>query len=111
MQIQNLTFEGLIGAAAIILLLIGIYNTIMTAIKNAREEKKRRTQPVNTLEDTVKDHTEKLKKDHERLTDLEDGNRVLMRAMMALLSHEINGNSDDKLKASLDEIQQYLIGK
>lgn len=111
MQIQTLTFEQLVGAAAVILLMIGIYNTIMTAIKNAREEKKRRSQPVNTLEDTVKNHDEKLKRNHERLNELEDSNRVIMRALMALLSHEINGNSDDKLKASLDEIQKFLIEK
>lgn len=111
MQIQTLTFEQIVWAAAVILLMIGIYNTIITAIKNAREEKKRRDQPVSTLEDTMNDHSEKLKKDHKRLTDLEDGNRVIMRALMALLSHEINGNSDEKLKESLDEIQQYLIGK
>ena len=111
MQIQTLTFEQLVGTVAVILLLVGIYNTVMTAIKNAREEKKRRTQPVNTLEHTVDEHEAKLKRDHERLTDLEDSNRVIMRALMALLSHEINGNSDEKLKASLDEIQQYLIGK
>jgi hypothetical protein len=34
-----------------------------------------------------------------------------MRAVMALLSHEISGNSDDKLKASLEEIQKHLIEK
>ena len=34
-----------------------------------------------------------------------------MRALMALMSHEINGNSDDKLKQSYDEIQTYLIGR
>ena len=111
MQIQTLTFEQLLVAIAVILLLIDIYNKIMTAVKNAREEKKRRSQPVNTLEDTVKDHDEKLKRDHERLNELEDSNRVIMRALMALLSHEINGNSDDKLKASLDEIQKFLIEK
>lgn len=111
MQIQTLTFEQLVVAIAVILLLIDIYNKIMTAVKNAREEKKRRSQPVNTLEDTVKDHDEKLKRDHERLNELEDSNRVIMRALMALLSHEINGNSDDKLKASLDEIQKFLIEK
>lgn len=111
MQIQTLTFEQILVAIAVILLLVDIYNKIMTAVKNAREEKKRRNQPVNTLEDTVKDHTAKLKKDHERLTELEDSNRVIMRALMALLSHEISGNSDEKLKASLDEIQKFLIEK
>ena len=55
MQIQTLTFEQLLVAIAVILLLIDIYNKIMTAVKNAREEKKRRSQPVNTLEDTVND--------------------------------------------------------
>lgn len=111
MQIQTLTFEQLVGAAAVILLMIGIYNTIMTAIKNAREEKKRRNQPVNTLEDTVKDHTEKLKNDHERLTDLEKAIRILMRSQIAQLDHEISGNSIEKLKDSRNEIQQYLIDK
>jgi len=111
MQIQTLTFEQLVGAAAVILLMIGIYNTIMTAIKNAREEKKRRNQPVNTLEDTVKDHTEKLKNDHERLTDLEKAIRILMRSQIAQLDHEISGNSIEKLKDSRAEIQQYLIDK
>ena len=48
---------------------------------------------------------------HERLNELEDSNRVIMRALMALLSHEISGNSDEKLKASLDEIQKFLIEK
>ena len=50
MQIQTLTFEQLIGTVAVILLMIGVYNTVMSAIKTAREEKKRRDAPVNTLE-------------------------------------------------------------
>lgn len=111
MQIQALTFEQLVGAAAVILLLIGIYNTCMTALKNWREEKKRMNAPVNTLESTVAEHGDKLDKDHIRLTELEESNRIIMRALMAMLSHEINGNSDDKLRASFDEIQQYLIDR
>ena len=111
MQIQTLTFEQLIGTVAVILLMIGVYNTVMSAIKTAREEKKRRDAPVNTLENTVQQHEERLHRDHERLNDLEESNRIIMRALMALMSHEINGNSDDKLKQSYDEIQTYLIGR
>lgn len=111
MQLQDLSFGTFIGAVVVLLLLIDIYIKVMTAIKTAREEKRRRDSPVTTLEDTVKDHTDKLKNDHERLNELEDSNRIIMRALMALLSHEISGNSDDKLKASLEEIQQHLIEK
>jgi len=109
MQIQALSFEQLVGTVAVILLLVGVYNTIMSAIKNAREEKKLKDQPVNTLESTVSDHSEKLKNDHERITALEESNRIIMRALMAVMSHEVNGNSTEKLQKSMDEIQQFLI--
>jgi hypothetical protein len=108
---QNITFEQLVGLMAVALVLIGAYNTIMGAIKTHREEQKRKDAPVNNLEEQVKGHEEKLKRDNDRLKELEDGNRIMMRAMMALLSHDINGNSSEKLKQSLEEIQQYLIDK
>lgn len=109
LQIQALSFEQLIGSAAVILLLVGIYNTIMGAIKTAREEKRLKDQPVNTLEHTVEDHSKKLANDHERITQLEESNRIIMRALMAVMSHEVNGNSTEKLQRSMDEIQQFLI--
>lgn len=110
-QIQALSFEQLVGTVAAILLLVGVYNTIMSAIKNAREEKRLREQPVNTLESTVEDHSEKLKNDHERITQLEESNRIIMRALMAVMSHEVNGNSTEKLQNSMNEIQDFLIAR
>lgn len=108
---EKISFEQLMALAAIVLVLVGAYNTIMTAVKNHREEKKRKDAPVNTLEETVRLHDERLKRDHERLNDLEEANRIQMRALMAMLHHEIDGNSTDGLKKSYDEIQQYLIDK
>ena len=109
MQIQALSFEQLVGTVAVVLLLVGVYNTIMNAIKTAREEKRLKEQPVNTLEHTVDDHTKKLQNDHERITQLEESNRIIMRALMAVMSHEVNGNSTEKLQTSMDEIQKFLI--
>lgn len=106
-----LTYEQVIGLFAAALVLVGAYNTIMSAIKTYREEKRRKDAPVSDLETQVKKHEERLGRDHVRLNDLEESNRIIMRALMAMLSHEINGNSDEKLKASFDEIQQFLIDK
>lgn len=108
---QNITFEQMVGLMAVALVLIGAYNTIMGAIKTHREEQKRKNAPVNSLEETVKKHEERLERDHERLNDLEEANRIQMRALMAMLHHEIDGNSTDGLKRSYDEIQKYLIEK
>ena len=66
----------------------------------------------------IDDHTAKLAgvsatldRHNDRVKAIEEGNRVLCRGILALLSHEINGNSDDKLKASQAEITDYLIEK
>ena len=111
MSLKDISPDTLWLLLLVILALLGGYLTIMNAIKAYREEKKRKDAPVTTLEETVKDHTEKLKNDHERLNDLEESNRIVMRALMALMSHEISGNSIEKLQASFDEIQKFLIEK
>ena len=110
-DLKTITFEQIVGAAVVLLILIFIYNAAMTAWKNYQEEKRRKKQPVTSLEKIVQQHEERLKRDYDRLNELESGNRIMMRAMMAMLSHEINGNSDDKLRFSYDEIQQFLIDR
>lgn len=51
----------------------------------------------------------KLGNDNNRIASLEDGNKVICRALIAMLSHEINGNSVDKLQKAMSELQDYLI--
>ena len=53
----------------------------------------------------------KLGNDNERIKSLEDGNRVICKALIALLSHEINGNSADKLQKALEGLNEYLIDR
>ena len=111
MSLKDITPDSLFLAFLVVLALLGAYITIMNAIKAWREEKQRRDAPVNNLEEIVNEHDQKLRRDNDRLKELEEGNRIMMRAMMALLSHDINGNSTDKLKQSMDEIQRSLIEK
>ncbi len=111
MKLQDITFAQLAGLAAVMMILVGAYNAVMTAVKHYRDERKRRSAPVDELETKVTAHEERLANDHKRLNDLEESNRIILRALMALLSHGINGNSDDGMRASLDEIQKFLIEK
>ena len=106
-----LTFDQLITTSVVVLVLIGAYNTIMTAVKTRREEKRLKDKPVNDISEIVEQHEQKLKNDNERLSNIEDSSRILLRGVMALLSHEINGNSVENLKKSFDEIQKFLIEK
>jgi hypothetical protein len=67
--------------------------------------------PHDDLQAWRSDVDTKLTSDNDRLTELEDGNKVICRGILALLSHAINGNSNDKLTSSQTEITNYLINR
>lgn len=115
---KDITFQQLMELCAIILVLVGAYNAIMTAIKNHREEQKQKKSPITKLEERVDRHDELLAKDKDRLDEhdtrlnaMGQESTIMLRGVRALLSHEINGNSTDKLKDSMTEIDDYLIAR
>lgn len=57
------------------------------------------------------DHTRRLSTYESKFTQQEEGQRAICRGVLALLSHEINGNSTDKLREALEGIKNYLIEK
>jgi predicted amino acid dehydrogenase len=64
--------------------------------------------PFRALRTQVGRHTEMLERDNRRIDREEESTRVIMRAMFALLNHEITGNSVDELKRARDTIQAHL---
>ena len=63
------------------------------------------------LEDRLKKHEEYFNNDNKRLLAIEEGNRVTQKALLALMSHAINGNDVDKLKEAENSLREYLINK
>ena len=118
MNLSDVTFEQLIGLAVVVVIAASTYNTIMAAIKNHLEAKKRHDAPIDTLTTRVDAHDKMLSNDKRRLEDMDERLSILrgesammLKGVRALLSHEINGNSDDKLIESYDSIDNYLINK
>lgn len=116
MQLENVEFNQLIGAAGVILVMIGAYNAIMTAVKNYLDHKQRKDAPVDAMAAKLEAHDKMLANDKERLDSMDKRvnslatqNTIMLRGVRALLSHEINGNSIDKLQNSMSEIDDYLI--
>lgn len=115
---SGLTADQIIQVAAVVIVLLGAYNTIMSAVKNHREEKRLKNSPVAELTARVDKHDGLLDNDKRRLDELDrridDVGRqstIMLRGVRALLSHEVNGNSIDKLTGSLQEIDDYLIDR
>lgn len=118
MQLSQLTFGELVGACVVILLIVGIYNTAMTAVKNYLDAKKRHNAPVDELRAKMEAHDKMLSNDKRRIEDMEERVKYIreesamtLRGVRALLSHELNGNSNDKMKECYDSIDDYLLNK
>lgn len=68
-------------------------------------------QRLDALEKKVDKFSEYLDRDNRRLNSLDEGNRVTQQALLALMSHAINGNDIDKLSRAKDDLESYLINK
>lgn len=88
-----------------ILWLSGFVASIWAMVKIIKEIKK----PNEELRAQVRENTEKLDMDFARMESIEDTNKVLCECMLALLNHEITGNSVEKMKESRDKMEKHLI--
>ena len=72
--------------------------------------------PDINRDEKLKGHDEKLDNDNRRLNDLErkqaeteEALQVLMKSMLALMNHSIDGNNTEELKNARDNMHEYLI--
>ena len=114
----ELTFEQIVMLVSFVLACVAAYNALSTARKNAREERKLRESPVTRLAERVDRHDTLLANDKGRLDEMDDRveriqtqSTIILRGVRSLLSHGVSGNSTDKLKSSLQEIDDYLIDR
>lgn len=104
---ESITIGQVKDFAIVLLALAGVVVLIGNVIKTVKDWRK----PHDNLNEWRRRVDAKLDADNNRLKSMEDGNKVICRGILALLSHEINGNSDDKLRASQTEITNYLIDR
>ena len=91
-----------------ILWLAGAIVAISTAVKVIAE-------CINRMHNKTQDERlgkleEKAAADYERLNQLEEGNAITQRALLALLAHGIDGNDIEAMKQAKAELTNYLIG-
>ena len=97
---ENVTLLQLKDFAIVAIAFMGLIVLLGNVVKVFKEWGK----PRMDINETIKDH-------EDRVGSLEEGNKVICKALMAIMSHEINGNSIDKLQKAYDDMNEYLIDK
>ena len=108
----------LMGCCSALITIAAAVSIIISAVKKLKEPENVQNKKISDMEDKMKHLEDRLKKHEEyfnnenkRLLAIEEGNRVTQKALLALMSHAINGNDADKLKEAENSLREYLINK
>ena len=101
----------LISIAAGIVAIGGAIGFIEHVIERASIKHNKVAEQVEKHDRALEKHAEFLDNDNKRLQEMEITNKLIMRGVMNIMSHEIDGNHTAQLKQTRDEMRDYLINR
>lgn len=93
----------------VLLAICGSITTIGGAINLLLNWKKQ--SKVERHDGEIKDHELRIRKLEDKTKEQDSFIKVLCNSILALVSHEINGNSKDKLENAQKELQDFLVNR
>ncbi len=87
------------------------FKIIAEAIKKLKEPEMNQDNKIKDIETKLELHDEYLANDKAKIESIEAGNKVTQQAILALLSHAINGDSKDQLEKAKNNLTDYLINR
>lgn len=85
-----------------------VVTLFLTVGKAAQRLNQTQDERLDTLEKWQSEVETRLETGSSHFERIDSGNRVTQRALLALMSHAINGNDIDKLRKAKDDLETYL---
>lgn len=104
-------FQSVLAICGAITAVAAAAAVIISLVKRAKVPNEVQNSRLDALEEKMKTHDEWFENDDKRLSNIEAGNRITQKALLALLSHGIDGNDVEGMKHAKEELQHYLIEK
>lgn len=99
-----------LAAAGAVAALYAAGNAISKVIQAAKKPDMEQNRRISALETQVSDIKGFLANDKKRLDGVDEGQRVTMQALLAILDHNLDGNNYDQMRNAKDALQKHLIG-
>lgn len=99
------------AVAAGIILLSNAAEKIVKAWKAAQAPNAKQDERLQALEEWRRTVDNRLSNDQRRLTNIEEGDRAVQHALLALLDHGIDGNNLKQMQDAKKLLQEHLINK
>ena len=101
----------ILGICGGIITISGAATVLFKTAQKIKEPEQRQNERIEALEKQMEKYSKFFDNDNKRLLELEKGNTVTQQALLALLSHALNGNDVDGLKKAKGDLESYLISR
>lgn len=106
-------FQGFFNVISMVVAGIIALGGAITVIEHIAERvnirRNRVAEQVAEHEGTLEKHMQYLANDDKRIKSMEESNKLIMRGVMDLMTHEIDGNHTEQLKQTRHDMNKYLI--
>lgn len=101
----------IVAFAAAMITISSAIAIIINLISKLREPDKLRDEKIKLLENRVSELERANRDKDDKFDGIEEGNKIIQTALLALLKHSLNGNDTDALKKAEEDLEKYLINK
>lgn len=102
---------GLITLSAVVKIIVDVVKKLKEPVDTQNQKFDQINQRLDGIEAKMKDYEEYFDNDKKRIDLLQEGNRVTQKAILALMSHALDGNHTDKLEEAKNKLHDYLLEK
>lgn len=101
----------ILGICGGIVTISAAVTVLIKAVQKVKEPELKQNERIEALERQMEKYSKFFDNDNKRLVELEKGNTVTQQALLALLSHALNGNDVDSLKKAKSDLENYLVSR
>ena len=103
--------ENLVTICTLVISFSTIINVVLVFKSKAEEPERNQNDRISALEKRMDQVEAEIEENKSMLLDIEAGMQVTHKALLALMSHALNGNNIDKLKEAHTELENHLVGR
>lgn len=94
-----------------IITVLTVWNMVESRVKSIKEPTQTLSSRVAVIESKIEEYEQRFKRDKERIEEIEKGNRITQRSLLALLNHDLIGDNVEEMTDVKKELENYLINR
>lgn len=94
-----------------IITILTVWNMVESRVKAIKEPTQTLSSRVAVIESKIEEYEQRFKRDKEKIEEIEKGNRITQRTLLALLNHDLIGDNIDEMNDVKRELENYLINR